>query len=55
MYDCDCSFYPRLGIRTDRRCSSVFISVNPLTSNIKEQILPSCPVTFLIKVLWGSY
>ena len=32
-----------------------FISVNPLTSNIKEQILPSCPVTFLIKVLWRSY
>ena len=32
-----------------------FISVNPLTSNIREKILLSCPVTFLIKVLWRSY
>ena len=31
-----------------------FISVNPLTSYIKEQILLSCPLTFLIKVLWRS-
>ena len=32
-----------------------FISVNPLTSNIREKILLSCPLTFLIKVLWRSY
>ena len=30
-------------------------SINPLTPNIKDQILLSCPHTFLIKVLGGSY
>ena len=29
--------------------------VNPLTPNIKEQILLSCPHTFLIKVLRRSF
>ena len=28
---------------------------NPLTPNIKDQILLSCPHTFLIKLLWRSY
>ena len=28
--------------------------INPLTSNMKEQVLLSCPHTFLIKVLGRS-
>ena len=34
---------------------SAITAFNPLTPNIKEQILLSCPHTFLIKVLGRSY
>ena len=43
------SVYPNLGSGFFYEFSN--ISINPLTPNIKEQILLSCPHTFLIKVL----
>ena len=42
-------------LNSDEAEGSVIILFNPLTPNVKEQILLSCSHTFLIKVLERSY
>ena len=46
---------PAQAYSTFLKVSSAFQLFNPVTPNIKEEILLSCPHTFLIKVLGRSY
>ena len=43
------------GNQSPRSVSPRYLLFNPLTPNIKEQILLSCPHTFLVKLLGRSY